>query len=100
LKVDWDLSGVERADSTELRSRYKKLARTAGKVAAGRGDEKAMDRIPATSRIVAEYEFPYLAHAAMEPLNATVRFDGERAEAWIPTQFQTLDQRRSARSWD
>jgi len=28
----------------------------------------------------------------MEPLNATVRFDGERAEAWIPTQFQTLDQ--------
>src|SRR5258708_15069075 len=50
-----------------------------------------MGRIAAADRIVAEYEFPYLAHAAMEPLNATVRFDGERAEAWIPTQFQTLD---------
>src|SRR6266851_3386070 len=91
LKVDWDLSGVERADSAELRSRYRKLARTAGNVAVERGDAKAMGRIPAADRIVAEYEFPYLAHAAMEPLNATVRFDGERAEAWIPTQFQTLD---------
>src|SRR5258708_6466282 len=28
----------------------------------------------------------------MEPRNATIRFDGDRAEAWIPTQFQTLDQ--------
>src|SRR5712691_5461205 len=92
LKIEWDLSGVERPDSSELRSRYKELARTAGKVAVSRGDEKAMGRIPAASRIVAEYEFPYLAHAAMEPLNATIRFDGDRAEAWIPTQFQTLDQ--------
>jgi len=92
LKVEWDLSGVERPDTSELRSRYRKLARTAGKAAVSRGDEKAMGRIPAASRIVAEYEFPYLAHAAMEPLNATIRFDGDRAEAWIPTQFQTLDQ--------
>jgi isoquinoline 1-oxidoreductase beta subunit len=28
----------------------------------------------------------------MEPLNATVRFDGDRAEAWVPSQFQTMDQ--------
>jgi len=28
----------------------------------------------------------------MEPLNATVRFDGDRAEAWVPSQAQTLDQ--------
>src|SRR6266853_1957302 len=91
LKVDWDLSGVERADSTELRGNYRRLARTAGNVAVERGDAKAMGRIAAADRIVAEYEFPYLAHAAMEPLNATVRFDGERAEAWIATQFQTLD---------
>src|SRR6266853_896486 len=92
LKIEWDLSGVERPDSSELRSRYKELARTAGKVAVSRGDEKAMGRIPAASRIVAEYEFPYLAHACMEPLNATVRFDGDRAEAWIPTQFPGPEQ--------
>ena len=92
LKIDWDLSGLEHPDSVGLLTKYKELARTKGNVAVNRGDEKAMDRIPAASRIVAEYEFPYLAHTPMEPLNATVRFDGDEAEAWVPSQFQTMDQ--------
>ena len=92
LKIDWDLSGVEHADSSALWVKYKELARTPGNVAVARGDEKAMDRIPAARRIVAEYEFPYLAHTPMEPLNTTIRFDGNRAEAWVPSQFQTMDQ--------
>ena len=53
---------------------------------------EAMNAISAANRIVAEYEFPYLAHAPMEPLNTTVRFDGDRAEAWAGSQFQTVDQ--------
>ena len=92
LKIDWDLTGVERADSGELLTKYKQLAMTTGNVAVNRGDEKAMDRVPQANRIVAEYEFPYLAHAPMEPLNATVKFQGDKAEAWIPSQFQTMDQ--------
>ena len=51
-----------------------------------------MDGLAAGDRIVAEYEFPYLAHSPMEPLNTTVRFDGDRAEAWAGSQFQTVDQ--------
>jgi isoquinoline 1-oxidoreductase subunit beta len=92
LKIDWDLSGIEHADSAQLRTRYKDLAGTTGSIAVNRGDEKEMDRIPAANRIVAEYEFPYLAHTPMEPLNTTIRFDGDRAEAWAPSQFQTMDQ--------
>src|SRR5437870_2649344 len=92
LKVDWDLSGIEHADSSQLWTTYRELARTPGNVAVARGDDKAIDGIPAAKRIVAEYEFPYLAHTPMEPLNATVRFDGNRAEAWVPSQFQTMDQ--------
>jgi len=92
LKVEWDLSGLERADSSQLWTQYKSLAHTVGKVAVQRGDDRAIDSIPPANRIVAEFEFPYLAHAAMEPLNATVRFDGDRAEAWVPSQAQTLDQ--------
>src|SRR3989440_746625 len=92
LKVDWDLSGVEHADSSQLWTKYKELARTPGNVAVARGDDKAMDGVPAGRRIVAEYEFPYLAHTPMEPLNTTIRFDGDRAEAWVPSQFQTMDQ--------
>src|SRR6185295_8217824 len=92
LKIDWDLSGIEHADSEQLRARFKQLARTTGNVSVARGDAQAIDRIPVARRIVAEYEFPYLAHATMEPLNATVRFEGNKAEAWVPSQFQTMDQ--------
>lgn len=92
LKIDWDLSGIEQPDSSQLWTRYRELARTTGNVAVNRGDEKAMDRVPTARRIVAEYEFPYLAHTPMEPLNTTIRFDGNRAEAWVPSQFQTMDQ--------
>ena len=91
LKVDWDLTAVERADSAQLLATYKQLARSPGNVAVTRGDQKAIERLAAGDRIVAEYEFPYLAHCPMEPLNTTVRFDGDRAEAWAGSQFQTVD---------
>jgi len=94
LNIDWDLSGVEHADTGELRSRFNELARTTGKIAVNRGDAKAMDTIGVDNRIVAEYEFPYLAHAPMEPLNITLRNDGDRAEAW--TTSQVPDTQRQA----
>jgi isoquinoline 1-oxidoreductase subunit beta len=92
LKIEWDLSGVERADSAQLWAKYKELAGTSGNVAVDRGNAKAMEAVAASNRMVAEYEFPYLAHAPMEPLNTTVRFDGDRAETWAGSQFQTADQ--------
>jgi isoquinoline 1-oxidoreductase beta subunit len=94
LNIDWDLSGVEHADTSELRSRFNELARTTGKIAVNRGDAKEIDTIGADNRIVAEYEFPYLAHASMEPLNITLRNDGDRAEAW--TTSQVPDTQRQA----
>jgi isoquinoline 1-oxidoreductase beta subunit len=92
LQIDWDLAAVEHADSSQLREEFRKRARTPGNVAVARGDAKALDGIAAANRIVVEYEFPYLAHVPMEPLNTTVRFDGDRAEAWAGSQFQTVDQ--------
>jgi isoquinoline 1-oxidoreductase subunit beta len=92
LEIEWNLEGLEHPDSSQLWTKYREVARTTGNVAVTRGDEKAIERIAAENRLVAEYEFPFLAHTPMEPLNATVRFDGDRAEAWVPSQFQTMDQ--------
>jgi len=92
LKIDWDLAGVEAADTTELWTRYRELGRTPGTVAVSQGDLAALDKRPASDGIMAEFEFPYLAHSPMEPLNTTVRFDGDRAEVWAGSQFQTVDQ--------
>jgi isoquinoline 1-oxidoreductase beta subunit len=92
LKIEWNTSSVEPADTLELLTRYRTLARTRGNVAKAQGDEKAIDKTPVNRRLIAEYEFPYLAHSPMEPLNTTVRFDGDRAEVWAGSQFQTADQ--------
>ncbi|QJR36971.1 xanthine dehydrogenase family protein molybdopterin-binding subunit [Gemmatimonas groenlandica] len=49
------------------------------------GDAKKV--LAAASRTVdATYEAPYLAHATMEPMNATVRVSNDGAELWTGTQ--------------
>jgi isoquinoline 1-oxidoreductase subunit beta len=60
---------------------------------AGRNEGDALGAIAkATKKIEATYTTPFLAHAPMEPMNATVKLtaglDGkiERAECWVPTQ--------------
>jgi len=92
LKVEWDIGSVERADSAQLWTKFKELGRTKGLVAETRGDKKVLDSIADSDRLTAEFEFPYLAHCPMEPLNTTIRFDGDKAEAWAGSQFQTFDQ--------
>ena len=44
------------------------------------------DTIPAAKRIESVYEFPFLAHATMEPMNITVRLGNRSCEIWSPTQ--------------
>ncbi len=90
LKNDWDLDKVSRADTARMLEEYRELSRMQGRIAEVRGDvARGMER--AVASLVAEYDFPFLAHTPMEPLNATVRHDGDRAEAWVGSQFQTMD---------
>jgi isoquinoline 1-oxidoreductase beta subunit len=44
------------------------------------------DSVTAAKRIESIYEFPFLAHATMEPMNITVRLNDGRCEIWSPTQ--------------
>jgi isoquinoline 1-oxidoreductase subunit beta len=92
LRVEWELAGAQKPDSTQLFAAYHDLARTTGNIAVARGDANVMNEVSEARRIVAEYEFPFLAHTPMEPLNTTIRFDGDRAEVWAGSQFQTFDQ--------
>jgi isoquinoline 1-oxidoreductase beta subunit len=50
----------------------------------------------ATLQLTAEYEVPYLAHAAMEPLNCVVDLCADSCEIWVGTQFQSADRRAAA----
>jgi isoquinoline 1-oxidoreductase beta subunit len=44
------------------------------------------DTVPAAMRLESVYQFPFLAHATMEPMNITIRLGDGRCEIWSPTQ--------------
>jgi isoquinoline 1-oxidoreductase subunit beta len=44
------------------------------------------DTVPAAKRTESVYEFPFLAHANMEPMNITVNHQGTHCDIWAPTQ--------------
>ncbi|RME32701.1 MAG: xanthine dehydrogenase family protein molybdopterin-binding subunit [Gammaproteobacteria bacterium] len=96
LEIEWDERGAETRSSEQLLAEYRALAQTPGLPALSRGDPAAaLDR--AAHVVEADYEFPYLAHAPMEPIDVTVRFDGETAEFWTGSQLQTVDHQAAAR---
>jgi isoquinoline 1-oxidoreductase beta subunit len=55
------------------------------------------DEVPAARRIESIYEFPFLAHATLEPMNTTVCLRDGKCEAWCPTQDGEGAQRSIAR---
>jgi len=89
LQVQWKPGVGGTVSSTALMAQYRDEAK-APKLVALKGDVGALAGAP--MKISAEYEFPYLAHAPMEPLNATFELKGDRATVWAGTQFQTIDQ--------
>jgi isoquinoline 1-oxidoreductase subunit beta len=96
LKINWTAPPGGGVDSKKQLAEYRALARTPGTVAETKGDvDKAL--AGAKAKLEFEYDVPYLAHAPMEPLNCTVKIDGDGCEIWTGTQFQTVDQGAAAK---
>ena len=95
LKVEWDEASGFKYSSPDIFAEFKRLAGTPGKVARNDGDAAAA-LAKAARKLEAAYEFPYLAHAAMEPMNCVVRLDADRCEIWNGDQSQTADQKAVA----
>lgn len=90
LKVTWDESGAEKRGSRELAAEYRKLARTQGTAVGKHGDAEAV--LAKTDKVIeAEFVFPYLAHAPMEPLDGYLEWNAQGALARLGSQLQTLD---------
>ena len=95
LKTDWDLGPGAALDTATMLAEYRKLAAADGKVAAAAGDAPAT-LAKADKVVEVEYVAPYLAHAPMEPLNATVRIGPDGCDIWTGTQMQTGEQMAAA----
>ena len=91
LKVEWDESNAFRQSSDQIMSDYRQLAEKPGAPARRDGDAAAA-MAKAAKTLDASFEFPYLVHAAMEPLNCVVKLDKDACQVWNGEQFQTVDQ--------
>ncbi len=85
LNIVWE-EGPHAGESSEtLHKQFLENAAKPGKTLRSDGDaDAALSK--SAKKIEATYEFPFAAHASMEPMNCTVHIRPDGAEAWIPTQ--------------
>ena len=77
LDIEWDTSGAAMESSAQIAAEQKQILDTAEKEAGYENAEGAL---------VADYTAPFMAYATMEPLNATVWVQGDKAEVWVGSQ--------------
>ncbi|MCV6639564.1 xanthine dehydrogenase family protein molybdopterin-binding subunit [Candidatus Albibeggiatoa sp. nov. NOAA] len=91
LEIEWDDSKAFKLSTDDIFNQFSELLNGKGAVARDDGDAVA-ELEKAEQVITADYRFPYLAHAAMEPLNCVIHYRGDEAEVWNGEQMHTLDQ--------
>ncbi|HZV92796.1 MAG TPA: molybdopterin cofactor-binding domain-containing protein, partial [Caldimonas sp.] len=94
IGVDWQQRPSGGLDSKEIVETLVRTADAAARRGGGfvfhsRGDIDAAEA-RAASRVEQSYSAPYLAHAAMEPINCTARVADGRVEVWVSTQVPGL----------
>lgn len=85
LPVQWDMAEESKSYSEKLRKEFAAALPMAGNVIRrDAGTTSALER--SENIIESDYVVPYLAHACMEPMNCTVRVQGEEIEIWAGAQ--------------
>jgi isoquinoline 1-oxidoreductase beta subunit len=91
VRIAWDDAASEKRSTAQMLADYKAQAAAPGIPAATVGDVNAA--LGAAARtLTAEFEFPYLAHAPMEPLDCVIVTGKDGCEIWAGCQFHTVDQ--------
>ena len=95
LKVQWDESPSKDLDSEALLARYRTQASQPGTPFAKPTTSAASSPVRTIDAI---YEFPFLAHAAMEPMNCVAWLHEGMLETWSGHQFPSLDHMFAAKA--
>ncbi|MFZ3006373.1 MAG: xanthine dehydrogenase family protein molybdopterin-binding subunit [Phenylobacterium sp.] len=102
LKVTWDETGAEKASSETMAANYRQWAAGKGKLpektewqtfeTKGDAAKKVQGTIFETT-----YDFPFLSHAAMEPMNCVAQVGTGKAKLTFGSQIPTVDQLNTAK---
>ena len=92
LQLIWNEDSAFKKSSTQIMAEYRQLAEQ-GNGLSVRKDGDTVAAFEKAARIVeATYEFPFLAHASMEPMNSVALVEDKGCELWYGCQTQTMDQ--------
>jgi isoquinoline 1-oxidoreductase beta subunit len=97
LNIEWDVGGVEAVSSEQLFATYREAVMKPGTPASKAAEFNASALAGSPKIIDAIFEFPYLAHTPMEPLNMTLHFTGDACTVWAGSQFQSMDRQAIAK---
>src|SRR5229473_2900389 len=96
LVIDWDEGANARISSKDIWNDLRAASEKDGVVARSEGD--IAKGLATGERMDAAYELPFLAHATMEPLNATVHLTPDSCEIWTGTQIVSRVQAEAAKA--
>ena len=96
LEVTWDEGPNTQVSSATISHLLAERAGQPGAQVRHDGDPDATLATAAT-RLQADYELPFLAHATMEPMNCTAHVRADGVDVWAPTQAQQFAQGLAAK---
>ena len=85
LEIEWDEGPNASLGTADVVRELESASQRAGAIALREGDVEAAMASAAT-KVEATYQMPFLAHAAMEPMNCTVDLRQDSCEVWVGTQ--------------
>jgi isoquinoline 1-oxidoreductase subunit beta len=97
LSIEWEDGPHAKLNTEAIAAELEKATLNSGAVAQNIGDVgKAMSS--AVTKVEATYQVPFLAHAAMEPMNCTVDVRKDGCEVWVGTQVAARAQAAAAKT--
>ncbi|MBR1092399.1 xanthine dehydrogenase family protein molybdopterin-binding subunit [Bradyrhizobium manausense] len=96
LKIEWDEGANAKISTKDIWEDLRKASEKDGAVAKSTGD--IAKGLASGDKFEASFELPFLAHASMEPINATVHVRPDACEIWTGTQIMTRVQSEAAKA--
>ncbi|MBP0111885.1 xanthine dehydrogenase family protein molybdopterin-binding subunit [Bradyrhizobium vignae] len=96
LKIEWNEGSNAEISTKDIWDDLRKASQKDGAIARSDGD--IAKALASGDKFEAAYELPFLAHASMEPINATVHVKPDSCEIWTGTQIMTRVQSEAAKA--
>jgi len=96
LHVQWNAGASAHVTSASIQAQHDAALAKPGIVQGTPAGNVATALQTAHKTLTATYRAPYLAHATMEPMNATASYTGDALEIWAPNQVPLQAQKAAA----